>query len=119
MSDPGPGAVSGVRDPVPGLAAGSSPDQPMAETPDLNGAYPRLSDAQIAALSALGQRRPVQPEEILFVEGDRNCDFFVVLAGLVTVVEARGTPQEQIIAVDRRSRFLGELSLLTGEASYY
>ena len=64
----------------------------MAETPDLNGAYPRLSDAQIAALSSLGQRRPAQPDEILFAEGDRNCDFFVVLDGLVAMVEARGTP---------------------------
>ncbi|MDX6335359.1 MAG: thioredoxin reductase, partial [Streptosporangiaceae bacterium] len=91
----------------------------MAETPDLNGAYPRLSDPQIAALSALGQRRPAQPEEILFAEGDRNCDFFVVLGGLVAVVEGRGTPEERVISVHGCGRFLGELGLLTGEASYY
>jgi thioredoxin reductase (NADPH) len=91
----------------------------VAETPDLNGAYPRLSDAQIAALSSLGQRRPARPDEILFAEGDRNCDFFVVLDGLVAMVEARGTPEERVISVHGRGRFLGELSLLTGEASYY
>jgi len=89
------------------------------ETPDLQGAYPRLSDAQVAALTALGQRRAAQPEEVLFREGQRNCDFFVVLEGNVAVVEGRGTPEERTIAVHSRRRFLGELGLLTGEASFY
>ena len=60
-----------------------------------------------------------QPEEVLFREGQRNGDFFVVLAGNVAVVEARGTPEERTIAVHGRRRFLGELGLLTGEASYF
>ena len=110
---------AGLRDPGPRPPAISGPGQPAAETPDLNGAYPRLSEAQIAALSSLGQRRPSRPDEILFAEGDRNCDFFVVLDGLVAHVEARGTPEERVISVHGRGRFLGELSLLTGEASYY
>jgi thioredoxin reductase (NADPH) len=91
----------------------------VTETPDLQGAYPRLSDAQIDALAALGQRRRAEQGQVLFAEGDRNCDFFVVLAGLVAVVDGRGTPQERVIGVHGRGRFLGELSLLTGEASYY
>ena len=89
MSDRGAGA----RDPGPRPPAVSGPGEPVAETPDLDGAYPRLSDAQIAALSSLGQRRPARPGEILFAEGDRNRDFFVVLDGLVAHVEARGTPR--------------------------
>jgi len=40
------------------------------ESPDLQGAFPRLSDAQIAALDA--QRRPTQPGDVLFAEGDRD-----------------------------------------------
>ena len=90
----------------------------VTETPDLQGAYPRLSDAQIDALTALGQRRRTEPGQVLFTEGDRNCDFYVVLAGLVAVVDGRGTPEERVIGVHGRGRFLGELSLLTGEASY-
>ena len=89
------------------------------ETPDLQGAFPRLSDAQIAALDAQGQRRPIQPGEVLFAEGDRDCDFFVVLAGKVASVEGHGTPEERVIAVHGRGRFLGELSLLTGEGAWY
>ena len=91
----------------------------VTETPDLQGAYPRLSDAQIDALTALGQRRRTEAGHVLFTEGDRNCDFYVVLAGLVAVVDGHGTPEERVIGVHGRGRFLGELSLLTGEASYY
>ena len=91
----------------------------VTETPDLQGAYPRLSDAQIDALTALGRRRRTEPGQVLFTEGDRNCDFYVVLAGLVAVVDGRGTPEERVIGVHGRGRFLGELSLLTGDASYY
>ena len=89
------------------------------ETPDLQGAYPRLSDAQIAALDAQGRRRPIQPGDVLFAEGDRESDFFVILAGKVASVEGNGTPEERVIAVHGRGRFLGELSLLTGEGAWY
>jgi thioredoxin reductase (NADPH) len=89
------------------------------ETPDLQGAYPRLSEAQIAALAAQGRPRSTQPEEVLFREGDRDCDFFVVVAGRVASVEGYGTPEQRVIAVHGRGRFLGELSLLTGEGCYY
>jgi len=91
----------------------------IAETPDQHGAYPRLSDAQIAALTSQGERRGTQPGAILFGEGDRDCDFYVVLAGHVASVEGHGTPGERIISVHGRGRFLGELSLLTGERSFY
>jgi thioredoxin reductase (NADPH) len=89
------------------------------ETPDLQGAYPRLSDAQIASLAVQGRHRATRPDEILFAEGDRECDFFVVLAGTVASVEGHGTPEERVIGVHGPGRFLGELSLLTGEGSYY
>ena len=89
------------------------------ETPDLQGAFPRLVDAQIAALDAQGQRRPIQPGDVLFSEGDRESDFFVILAGRVASVEGKATPEERVIAVHGRGRFLGELSLLTGECAWY
>ena len=84
---------------------------PAAETPDLQGAYPRLDDAQIATLTGLGPRRPTQPGETLFRGGDRYCDFFVILAGYVAVQEGRGTPEERIISLHGRGRFPGDLIL--------
>src|ERR1700734_2793776 len=103
----------------PGSATAVGVPYPLAETPDTYGAYPRLGGAQIEALAALGQRLGVQADQVLFLEGKRNCDFFVVLAGTVAVVEGRGTPEERVISVHGHGRFLGELSLLTGEASFY
>jgi thioredoxin reductase (NADPH) len=91
----------------------------ITETPDPQGAYPRLSDAQIAALTSQGERRGTQPGEILFGEGERDCDFYVVLAGHVASVEGHGTHEVRIISVHGRGRFLGELSLLAGQGSFY
>src|ERR1700745_1240949 len=114
-ASPGAGAMSTKPTSKPSLAVPGD----IAETPDLQGAYPRLSDAQIAALTGQGDRRDTQPGEILFREGERDCDFYVVLAGRVASVEGRGTREERVISVHGRGRFLGELSLLTGEGSFY
>jgi thioredoxin reductase (NADPH) len=88
------------------------------ETPDLDGAYPRLSDAQIAALSEVGVRRPTHRGEVLFREGDEGYDFFVILEGTVAVVDDTG-PDPRVIAVHGPGRFLGELSVLTGQAAFF
>jgi thioredoxin reductase (NADPH) len=88
------------------------------ETPDLHGAYPRLTEAQIEALGQSGERRRTRTGETLFREGDRDYDFHVVLEGKVAIVTGYGR-DEQPIAVHGPGRFLGELSLLTGEASFF
>src|SRR6201986_4535357 len=49
---------------------------PLAETPDIYGAYPRLSDDQIAALEAGGARRAVDTGETLVREGGGSDYFF-------------------------------------------
>jgi thioredoxin reductase (NADPH) len=107
--------MENVREGVTVIPAGRQPGT-VPETPDIYGCYPRLSDIQMATLSPLGGRRPTAPGEILFREGDQSCDFFVVSAGKVAVVEGYGTPAEQVIGVHGPGRFLGELSLLSGEA---
>lgn len=50
------------------------------ETPDNHGAYPRLSEAQIAALDARGRRRATEAGEVLYREGDTGIDFIVIAA---------------------------------------
>jgi thioredoxin reductase (NADPH) len=91
----------------------------LVETPDRDGAYPRLTDDQIARLAAEGRRRHVVAGEVLFREGDERYDFYVVLRGRVAMVDQFGLPEERVIAVHGERRFLGELGLLTGQAAFY
>lgn len=98
---------------------GGATTSPLPETPDRDGAFPRLSDDQIAALAAHGTRRETRPGDVLFHEGDEGYDFFVVLAGTVKTVADQGTGAERPIAVHGPGRFLGELSLLTGQPAFF
>jgi thioredoxin reductase (NADPH) len=88
-----------------------------AETPDLYGAYPRLSEHQIAALAAQGERRPIREGEVLYREGETQEHFFVILSGVVAIVEGLGG-DEHLLGIHGAGRFLGEISLLTGEAAF-
>ena len=98
--------------------ADASGQEQLAETPDRYGAFPRLSDAQIETLARRGERQRVEPGEVLFREGDKRYDFFVVLDGKVMVVSGYGG-EERMIAAHGPRRFLGELSLLTGQAAFF
>lgn len=89
----------------------------LTESPDLSGAFPRLSDEQIKALETVGERRRVEPGDVLYREGVGNCDFFVILEGKVAVIEESGVG-EQVIGVHGPGRFLGELGLITGQAVF-
>ena len=88
------------------------------ETPDLHGAYPRLTDEQIDRLAPLGERRPVVKGQVLFREGDVHEEFLVVLSGLVDVFHDFGLPEERLIASHGPGRFLGELGLLEGQRAF-
>jgi thioredoxin reductase (NADPH) len=103
-----------------GTPAGATVPRPLGgqaldETPDTIGATPRLTEAQISELAAHGERRQVAADEVLFREGGKLADFFVVLAGKVAVVAGFGGPEEQRMVVNGAGRFLGELSVLTGQ----
>jgi thioredoxin reductase (NADPH) len=89
---------------------------PAVETPDSAGAFPRLSEDQIQALAARGRTRSTSEGEVLYSEGDRGCDFFVVLSGLVALAESYGTRDQRVVGVHGHGRFLGGLGLLTGRA---
>jgi thioredoxin reductase (NADPH) len=89
------------------------------ETPDTDGAYPRLSDHQIATLEVGGSRRAVHTGELLVREGHRCDEFFVILSGmaLITAQDESGAPR--LIRVHGPRRFLGELADLEGQAAFY
>ena len=89
----------------------------MRRLRDHNGAHPRLTEGQLETLSTLGERRATTSGQVLFREGERHYDFYVVLAGTVAVY-AGGGPDRRLVAVHGPLRFLGELGLLTDEASF-
>jgi CRP-like cAMP-binding protein len=77
----------------------------LVETPDATGAYPRLSEQQLAALERFGQQRRTAAAETLIREGDVDYDFYVVLEGHVAIVDESG-PAPELIAVHGPRRFL-------------
>ncbi len=89
----------------------------IEEPPNSTGAFPRLDDDQRARLRDLGELRAVQPGDVLFHEGAKSYDFFVIESGAVTIVEGYGSA-DRVIAVHGPHRFLGELNLLTGSGVY-
>ena len=90
----------------------------LTETPDVYGAYPRLDHAQIDMLTAYGQRRQTAVGDVLYREGDIGNEFIVILEGMVTGVSGCDTADEAMVWVHGPGRFLGELSLMTGEACF-
>jgi thioredoxin reductase (NADPH) len=89
------------------------------ESPDRHGAFPRLDQVELAALAQHGERRVVRRGEVLFVEGEPEPSFDVILVGRVAIVEGYGTPGQQVVGVHGAGRFLGELGLLTGQVSFF
>ena len=87
------------------------------ETPDRDGAFPRLADEQLARLRALGRVRRVEAGEILFAEGDQGSDFFIVESGSIAIVQGYGK-ENRVMAIHGPRRFTGELSMITGQRLY-
>ncbi|MGY1643429.1 Na+/H+ antiporter NhaA [Geodermatophilus sp. SYSU D00703] len=87
----------------------------LPETPDRGGAFPRLTDAQLALLERHGTRRWCPAGDTLFREGDAGYDFHVVLSGAVAIVEDHGRTDQRVISVHGARRFLGELDLFSGQ----
>ena len=87
------------------------------ETPDSNGAYPRLSEEQIDALARQGEHRSTEAGDVLYRAGDVDYPFVVVLDGLVALIDD-ATGEGPIVRAHRHGRFLGEIGLLTGEPAF-
>ena len=85
---------------------------------DRDAAFPRLGDDLIEVLDAAGRRRPLTEGELLFQTGDQLSEFFVVLSGRVAIVDGYGRPDARVLGVHGEARFVGELSLMTGEPVY-
>jgi thioredoxin reductase (NADPH) len=74
----------------------------------------RLSERQIAELTRSGEIRPTAAGQVLFREGDRGYDFFLIMSGRVRVVDHQAGVEREL-AAGGPGEFIAELNLLTGE----
>jgi thioredoxin reductase (NADPH) len=79
-------------------------------------AFPKLDDRQIAQLTPLGQRRTLRRGEILYRAGQRDLGLTVVISGGLEAFESRDS-NELILATPGPRDFVGDVSVLTGNAS--
>ena len=76
-----------------------------------------LTDDQLARVRRFGTERPVAVGEVLFRPGDETYDFYVILEGRVDIRLEIGA-EHALVASHGPRRFLGELSMLTGQHVY-
>lgn len=77
---------------------------------------PKLTAEQITRLEAFGARQSVGRGTILFDEGDRNIDFFVVLSGAVEICHSSDGGMRHLVT-QGPGNFLGDPSTLSGRAA--
>jgi thioredoxin reductase (NADPH) len=73
-----------------------------------------LSPSQLATLAELGDERTANVGDVLFRVGDRSYPFIAILEGEVAILDADGSE----IVRHGASKFLGELSLLSGQTVF-
>ncbi len=88
------------------------------ETIEQDTRFPRLSDDQLDVLAAIGERRRISTGDVLFRAGEHGYAFFAVVAGRVAIVDDAGGASERVVGVHGAGRFLGELSVVSGEPAY-
>jgi thioredoxin reductase (NADPH) len=78
--------------------------------------FPKLTDAQIERIAALGTRRSTPAGEVLVELGDQNSRFFVVLSGGIEIVQPVGSVENRIV-VHGPSQFTGEINMISARRS--
>ena len=82
-------------------------------------AFPALSDEQWARLQAYGSAQEVESGALLWGAGEATYDLILVDSGEAEVVRAAtARAAEAVVARFGTGQFAGELSLLTGQATY-
>src|SRR3954466_5291308 len=75
---------------------------------------PPLSAAQLATLAQLGEERTANVGDVLFRVGDRTYPFIAILEGEAAIIDAAGNE----ITRHGPSKFLGEITLLSGQTVF-
>ena len=75
---------------------------------------PMLSPSQLATLAGVGEERTAGVGDILYRVGDQRYPFIAILEGEVVILDSAGHE----IVRHGPSRFLGELSMLSGQTVF-
>jgi thioredoxin reductase (NADPH) len=78
-------------------------------------AFPRLDEAQMATMVAVGRTEKVDTGQDLFVPGDLDLDLILVVSGCVEILDEADTPRERVLVTYGARQFVGELNLITME----
>ncbi len=112
---------SAARDPDAGYTVSLMNDPAHSDSVDVGAsedstAFPTLTPAQLTRLADFGEAQEVGAGEPLFCEGERHYGLIVVLEGSAEIVYVdHPSGAETVIVTHGPRRFLGELSLLTGQ----
>ncbi len=79
-------------------------------------AFPKLSEAQIAALGKFSTVKLFQAGETLFAAGDRDFKFFIVKSGEVAIYED-SSGVERLVVTHEAGDFTGDIDMLTGRVA--
>ncbi len=85
-------------------------------TSDREIAFPILTDEQVDGLRPYGTERSVRAGEVLISEFDRNYPFYVVLDGVVEILDHTGG-DERVITEHNVHQFSGDVDMLTGRGA--
>ena len=89
----------------------------MADHKTLDAANATLSEADLAEIAPFGAEREIAVGDVLYAAGDGDYPFIVVIEGAVDIVR-RGPEGDSVVAHHTAGRFLGELSMMTGQRAY-
>ena len=95
--------------------ASPTPELPTAAAE----AFPTLTTEQLVRLRSYGTPQDVAVGDTVFQAGDKSIDLVVIDEGTVDIVRPPTHERpEEIVASHGAGRFLGELTLLTGQVAY-
>ena len=76
--------------------------------------FPRLSDAKLEWLAKRGERRTLQPGDVLYEHGVRDAPFYVLEHGRVEFIDRKPGKDLYIAEADGHT-FIGDIAVFTGE----
>jgi thioredoxin reductase (NADPH) len=95
-------------------AAIPPPDRTPVQ-PESDVAFPRLDEAQMATMGAVGRTEKVDAGQLLFSPGALDYELILVLSGCIEIVDDADTPRERVLVTYGPRQFAGELNLITAE----